>query len=427
DAGNSRQGLFNGRVDHKRSPPQTLMVRVNVDHFYDTNPNDAVGGTSAPTVARRYTRGAVAVNGSHTWGVNPNLLNEARLGWDNGGPVTPWGAQKLPTTYTPARTAPFTIGQSRVADMNSRQVQFSDTASWSLGKHYLRLGGALARHNSGGTGSEPGTAVLGTFTFLNTTTAPPDQLTLRDVQNYTQPIDFGINSYDLTQWLTSVFAQDTFRTTNDLTLDLGLRYDNQSLGDARKDFAPRVGFGWHPNGDARTSVRGGYGMYYTQLIANVVAGYLVNGLDGLTTYTATPGQFGFPTCLTGPCLPVPLDPKTLPPSQLPARDITIRAGMADFYRSQFASYGLNFDLLPNYPSQLVNPRSQTLSVGAERELTKGLFISGDYVKQRWSDLQRTVDLNAPSAFDRTAPGQTRSVAAANATRPIVPVNGGVRQ
>lgn len=39
----------------------------------------------------------------------------------------------------------------------------------------------------------------------------------------------------------------------------------------------------------------------------------------------------------------------------------------------------------------------------------------------------TVDLNAPSVFDRTAPGQVRTVAAANATRPILPVNGGVRQ
>ena len=46
--------------------------------------------------------------------------------------------------------------------------------------------------------------------------------------------------------------------------------------------------------------------------------------------------------------------------------------------------------------------------------------------QHWTDLDRTVDLNAPSVFDRTAPGQVRTVAAANATRPILPVNGGVR-
>ncbi len=57
-----------------------------------------------------------------------------------------------------------------------------------------------------------------------------------------------------------------------------------------------------------------------------------------------------------------------------------------------------------------------------------------------SNINRTVDLNAPAPFDRTAPGQFRcpvgvappctaaqAVTAANATRPILPVNGGVRQ
>jgi hypothetical protein len=208
-------------------------------------------------------------------------------------------------------------------------------------------------------------------------------------------------------------------------VDVGLRYDRQTLTDAKTNLSPRVGFGWHPGGDVRTSVRGGYGMYYTQIRSNVVASYLVNGLDGLTTYTAVPGQFGFPTCLT--CVPISFDPTTLPPSQLPARDITIQVGQRDFYRAQFARYGLNFDLLPNYPDKLVNPRSQVISIGAERELAKGLFLGADYVHQRLDDIDRTVDLNAPAPFDRTAPGQTRSVAAANATRPILPVNGGVRQ
>ena len=112
---------------------------------------------------------------------------------------------------------------------------------------------------------------------------------------------------------------------------------------------------------------------------------------------------------------------------MPARDVTIGAGRRDFYKAQFAKYGLNFDLLPNYPDQLVNPRSQVTSIGAEYEVVRGLFAGSDYVHQHWTNLARNVDLNAPSAFDRTAPGQTRSVAAANATRPILPVNGGVRQ
>src|SRR4029078_10401465 len=217
-----------------------------------------------------------------------------------------------------------------------------------------RFGASAIHHTSGGTGSEPGTAILGTFTFKNTTTAPFDQLTLADVQNYTQPIDFGISSYKLTQWLYTGFIQDSIHLHNDLTLDAGLRYDRQTLTDDKNNLAPRLGFGWHPGGDARLAIRGGYGVYYTQIRSNAVSSYLVNGLDGLTTYTATPGQFGFPTCLTT-CVPIAFDPRTLPPSQLPARDITIQAGQRAFYQQQFASYGLNFDLLPNYPDKLVNP------------------------------------------------------------------------
>jgi hypothetical protein len=431
--GHYRQFLFDGRVDHKLTSNQNLMFRVNVDRFYDDNPQDAVGGINAPSVARRYSRRSWTTQVNHTAVISPRLLNEARFAYLHGDPVTKWEAQNLSTTYTRAGANGFTIGQSRASDLWGHQVQFSDTFSWSLGKHYLRFGGSIVRHRSGGTGSEPGTAILGTFTFRTNTTLPFGQLTLNDVQSYTQPIDFGINSYNLPQWLNTVFVQDNFHVRSNFTLDLGLRYDRQTLTDAKTNFAPRLGFGWHPGGDSRLSIRGGYAMYYTQIRANAVAGYLVNGLDGLTTYTATvvPGQplpVGFPTCLVGACLPVNVDPRTSPASQLPARDITIRAGLRDFYREQFARFGLNFDLLPNYPDKLVNPRSQVVTTGAEREFFKGFFFGADYVHQHWSNLDRTVDLNAPAPFvGRTAPNQVRSVTDANKTRPIAPAPGGVRQ
>jgi len=424
--GHYRQGLFNARVDHKLTPNQTLMVRANYDHFYDTNPNDAVVGTSAPTVARRYTRGSWTTQVNHTAALAPTLLNEARFAYLNGDPVTLWEPQELSTTYTRAGSVPFTIGESRSSDIFGHQVQLADTLSWSKGMHTLRFGGSLTHHTSGGVGSEPGQAVLGTFTFLSTTTAPFDQLTLADVQQYVQPVSYGVTRYELKQWMSVLFVQDSIRLTNDLTIDAGLRYDRQTLTDATANFAPRVGFGWHPNGDPKLAIRGGYGMYYTQIRANAIASALTGGLDGITTYQANPGQTGFPTCLNFPCVPVPIDPRTLPVSQQPARNITIRAGQRSFYEQQFAAYGLNFGLLPNYPDEFVNPRSQVTSIGAEREVMHGLFVGADYVHQHWGNLDRTVDLNAPTPFDRTTPGQTRTVAAAGLTRPIVPVNGGVR-
>jgi hypothetical protein len=434
--GHYRQTLFDARLDHRFTSKQTLMFRLNFDRFFDDNPQDAVGGTNAPSVARRYSRRAITAQGNLTSVLSPTLLNEARVAYLHGDPVTKWEAGTLSTTYARGGAVPFTIGQSRLSDIFGHQAQVSDTLSWTRGRHYLRFGGSVIHHTSGGTGSEPGAAVLGTFNFVSTgarSTLPFDQLTLADVQNYQQPINFGISSYELKQWLLTGFVQDSIHLRRDLTLDVGLRYDRQTLTDATKNFAPRVGFGWNPGGDARTSIRGGYGMYYTQIRSNAVAGYLVNGLDGLTTYTATPTQTGFPTCLT--CVPVNVDPQTVPRNQLPARDITIRAGLRDFYRAQFTRYGLNFDLLPNYPDQLVNPRSQVFTLGAEREVVKGLFFGADYVHQHLSGIDRTLDLNAPSAFDRTSVGQCRvancnnaqNVAAANLTRPIFPTNGGVRQ
>ncbi len=152
--------------------------------------------------------------------------------------------------------------------------------------------------------------------------------------------------------------------------------------------------------------------------ANIDASFTLGGPLGFATYTATPGQAGFPSCLT--CAPVAFAPNA---ASLPPRNITIRPGMADYY-SQF------FDVsqLPGYASAtFVNPRSQVASIGVERQIAPGLFVSADYVKQHWTGLDQTVDLNAPSLFVRTAPGQVRSAAAADLTRPIVPVNGGFRQ
>jgi len=433
-----RQRLGDFRLDQKIGLDQTLTIRVNFDHFYDTNPQDAVIGTTAPTAARIYTRGGWSTQVNHTSILSANLINEARAVYTDGDPVTEWGAIQSGTIYQrTAGNAQFKVGANQVSDLYSRQATVSDTLSWLHGKHDVRFGGSLARHMTGGTGTEPGQAQLGTFTFCGSGASCPDatlpfqQLTLADVTSYSQPITFGAPfPYTLNQWLGAAFVQDSYRVRTDLTLDLGLRYDRQSLTQSTKDFAPRVGFGWHPGGNPKLAFRGGYGIYYTQIQSNVIAGYLQSGLDGATTYTAAPGQPGFPTCLgingdTGCTLPISFGTATS--STAPARNITIIAGKRAFYTQQFQQFGLDFSKVPNYPDQLKSPRSQDASIGVERELAKGFFVSADYVYQYWDNLVRTVDLNAPTPFDRTQPGQVRSVAAADATRPITPVTGGVKQ
>ena len=247
--GHYHQALVNGRLDHKLTANQTLMFRMNVDRFRDDNPQDAVGGTSAPSVARAYARRSWTAQLNHTTVLTTNLLNEARVAYLHGDPVTEWDAQNL-STSTPApglcHSPPGNRG-SRTCTATRRS--FPTRFRGRTESTHVRFGGNVVHHRSGGFGSEPGTAVLGTFTFKSTTTAPLDQLTLADVQQYTQPINFGISTYQLTQWLYTAFVQDSIHVRRDLTIDVGLRYDRQTLTDATKDFAPRVGFGWNPGGN----------------------------------------------------------------------------------------------------------------------------------------------------------------------------------
>jgi len=419
--GRYRQALVDGRLDHKVSSGHSLMARVNVDRFYDTNPQDAVSGNVLPSAGRQFTRHSYGGQLNDTLVLGANMLNEARFEYQNADPVTAFDPLTPSTQFTRAGTVPFTSGESRFVHVFSRVAQFSDTLSWTKGPHYLRLGGSALRNTSGGDGTEFGSAfVLGQFTVNTATTKPPDQLTLAEMTRYQQSFNFGAGTYELGQWIVSTFAQDSYRVRNDLTLDLGLRYDRQTFSDGTKNFAPRLGFGWNPAGDPKTAVRGGYGMYYTQLRANTDASFELGGPLGVFTYTATPGQTGFPTCVT--CTPVSFD-QNAAAGTLPARNITIRPGMASYY-SQF------FDIskLPGYAAAtFVNPRSQVGSIGVERQLAQRVFVTVDYVKQHWTGLDRTVDLNAPSLFVRTATGQARSAAAADATRPITPANGGFRQ
>src|SRR5205085_6972843 len=75
--GHYRQTLVNGRLDHRLTSSQNLMVRFNMDRMTDDNPQDAVSGTSAPNVARRYSRRSWALQANHTTVIDKDLLNEA--------------------------------------------------------------------------------------------------------------------------------------------------------------------------------------------------------------------------------------------------------------------------------------------------------------------------------------------------------------
>lgn len=66
----------------------------------------------------------------------------------------------------------------------------------------------------------------------------------------------------------AAFVQDKWTVNQRLTLDYGLRYDRDGIGDTN-NFAPRLGFVISPTKSARTILRGGIGLFYDKIPLNV--------------------------------------------------------------------------------------------------------------------------------------------------------------
>ena len=418
--GKYNQGLFFARADHQINENNTLTGRFNFEKFTDTNPSDAVGGNSLPSAARTFKRGTYAAQLSETAVLSRKIVNEARLQFQLGSPITQFIPANLSTQFirTLSTGANSTEGESRAAFLQNHQYQFADTMSLLYGRQSIKVGGDLEYSSSGGNGQEFGSGfTLGQFrltgTRANNPTIPTSALSIADAVSFTQ--SFGNSNYTVKQYLWSLFVQDDWRVRSDLTLNLGLRYERQTFTDDTNNFAPRLGFAYNLLGDNKTVIRGSYGIYYSQLRANLGAQFNLGGPTGVFTFTAAPGQFGFPTSLTAlPSFPAG--------AVLPARDIVIRPGRAGYY-SQF------FDVskLIGYPDRLLNPVTQQGTIGVERDMGSSYFLKVDYVRSDTSKIDRLLDLNAPSIFIPTATVQYRTAVQANATRPITPVNNGYRR
>lgn len=414
------QTLLLARADHQFNDDHKLTLRANFDRFSDTNPADAVGGNNLPSAARTFRRRTYAAQVSDLAVINSRFVNEARFQFQVGSPITQFEPRTISPQFVRTGNVASVEGESRAATLINHQYQIGDTLSAVFGWHSLKVGGDAIFSSSGGSGQEFGSGfVQGQFTFAanagctGLVCVPTSQLTLAQVATYTQ--SFGNPNYNVREWLSSVFVQDDWRVNRRLSLNLGLRYERQTFTDDKNNFAPRFGYAFDLTGDGKTSLRGSYGIYYSELRANNGAQYALAGATGIFTYSVTPGGLGFPTSFNAlPAFPAG--------AVLPARDITIRPGRRQVYSQFFDVSRLRF-----YPEKLLNPYTQQATLGGERDLGGHWFLSADYVYAHTIGIDRTLDLNAPAPFIRTAPGQTRSVAAANATRPITPVNSGFRR
>jgi Carboxypeptidase regulatory-like domain len=411
------------RIDHQINEKNNLFFRADTDSFHDTNPNGTVGGNSLPTVDRIFQRRTYTAELGETAVLSSSLVNSAHIEFQLASPITEFTPVINGTQFVVPITAvgTFTSGTSQSALLMNRQYGVSDTLSKTMGRHQIKFGGDLSYSHTGGNSKEFGGPIyLGQLKY-NTCTLTVEvcesSAFLDDIGNvasYTQ--SYGNANYTVGDALWSMFVQDDFRARNDLTLNIGLRYEQQTFTDSRKNFAPRVGFAYNWRGQGKTVIRGGFGIYYSQVVDNSEANYALSGPTGVFNYTATPGLVGFPTSVAD--VPLPAFP---PGAVAPIRTIYLRPGRAAYY-NQFLPVA---DLI-GYPDALLNPYSQQWTLGVERQIAKGWVLSVDYLGSHTVKIVRPLDVDPPASFVRTVPGQffnnapnaAAAALQANCTRPL---------
>lgn len=412
--GQYRGWLLLARIDHQFNESNQGFFRSDVDDFTDTNPNGIVGGNSLPSVDRVFRRRTFTEELGETAELTPTLINNARAQFQLASPITQFTPVIFGTQFTvPISTGgTFTSGTSQSALLMNQQYEFNDTVSAVMGRNTIKFGGDVIRAHTGGNSKEFGGPIyLGSFTFKTCTLglavceSPTYLDNIANVATYTQ--SYGNANYTVDDTLWSLFVQDDFRIRTDLTLNMGLRYERQTFTDSTKDFAPRVGFVYNLRGSGRTVIRGSYGIYYSQIVDNSEANYALTGPTGVFNYAAAPGQVGFPSSIAA--APLPAFPAG---AVVPLRSLYIRPGESAYLNQFFPT-----STLKGYPSALLSPYTQQWTLGVGHNLLAGWTLNIDYVGSHTIKINRPLDVDPPSPFIRTAPGQTRSAQAANCTRP----------
>src|SRR5271157_2185175 len=272
------------RLDYQATSRDSLFLSLNVNRFDSpggviTDPTEGSYGTQ--TLANAYVHDFQASLGwTHTF--SPRLLNEFHAGTSQDNEIaTPTGlAPNIPTLVLDSPAA-FTLGNApfSVGRVFERQWSLADRVDYVMSKHTVQFGfdwrrASDADNNDGG--ADPNADVqfgsfLGSYQFSNLESFALGEYNLFSQASGNPTFSFAVPSYGF-------YVQDSFQALPQLTLEMGLREDFQVYPQPAENpafpltgqypnqfrrLAPRFGFAWQPQ--SKTVVRGGFGMFYTNM------------------------------------------------------------------------------------------------------------------------------------------------------------------
>ncbi len=384
-----REDTGSVRLDYNLSDLDRFMFRYNIN---DSLTNYTYGLNEGQVSPQKLRTQLGKFDYTHTF--TPTLLNEFSIGIDRfysdtnsntppnskaGTPLVGWGGfftdlGALPGPNTFNQVTPFTI------------YELFDTLTKSAGNHSLKFGTQI-RLNRLNEWLRPQQEYL--YFLLQDLQGSPGNICGYVAQNcpfVLQKIGFpGMLGIRNSNW--DFYAQDDWRVTRTLTVNLGLRYDYNTVwseqhgrmenfdfatqsfttaGQAvyetpKHDFAPRVGFAWDPFGKGRTVVHAYGGLFYMPLQMGF----------GLTTNIPEYSNYNvdlFTALFSSPPIPI----------SYPAPNPRIVPGIQ------------NVTIFPTHPQ---DPLSTNWMFGVQQELFQDTVLTVNYVGNKATHMQAGVDFS----------------------------------
>jgi len=379
-----------GKIDFIPSSKHTIWFRGNtqMSHFTDTG----FGGGAVPRISGQHgATPTYAVASAWTWNMSPESLNELRANFNRNmantaakcldiignytGPGAAPNGAGAPNGYWSQMTYPSANGVSIRCNSRSKgsegitELHIAETLSITKGHHQVKFGGgphyyALNTKPEYRNRADPQIQMNGNVPFtFNLATASTSSLPNTWLLKYQHLEGDYLGGY---AW--GMFAQDNFQATQDLTLNVGMRYDldrgllalNHIVKPDRTHFhgiydeiSPRFGFAWSPFENKNTVFRGSFGLFYDKTTFNIYGAYKSDAAFSIVNYdlqsnkpTGNPYCFGNTLCSSG----------------------SVPAQLQQYVQFELAKALVNFTLprfpQPGDPNDVITIGSTTLSIPA---------------------------------------------------------------
>ena len=399
---------FFGKVDDEINKNNRIDVRYNLLRSRVDNIN--VGGLNTSQQADLIVDNPQGITVGLTSVLTPHLVNEGRFAWtydkvDICSELYPCSTNPDFSNIPPEIIYPGVgvLGPDNSLPQNLREngFQWSDKLSQTLGRHNLKYGVDIEYYRRFVTFFNN---FNGTYTFAPGAPFPFDPGNPASFPvNFSE--SFGISGLHYNEKLLGFYIQDDYNIRHNLTVNVGLRYDYETLMHNTKNWSPRIGFAWDPFSNGKTLVRASFGIFYATIESSLINRESNFGPAGVLALNVSQGDPLFPAFPARYSAP-PNGGNFIKDSVF----IPIVRGLStkDFPDSVGDKFG---------SSLRKTPYSEQFDLGIQRQVAKDISVSADYIHVHGVQLLRTEDLNAPP-FILLSPTSTRTLAEADALRPF---------